>query len=59
MFDEEEQKLEGDIDFNDKIIKERQEGLNDAEALITETRDIAKQINSKVKEQRQDLVEID
>ena len=32
----------GEIDFNEKIIKERQEGLDDAEALILETRDLAK-----------------
>lgn len=32
--------------------------MDAAEGLITETRDLAKQINSKVHEQRADLIEI-
>ena len=58
LLDEEEVKIQGEIDFNERIISERQEDLNNAEQLIMETRDIAKQINSKVHEQREDLVEI-
>ena len=50
--DQEELKLQGEIDFTERIIQERQENLNDAEQLVLETRDIAKQINSKVHEQR-------
>ena len=55
----EELKIQGEIDFNDNLIKERQEGLDDAEALIMETRDLAKQINSKVHEQREDILAIE
>ena len=50
--DQEELKLQGEIDFTERIIQERQDNLNDAEQLVLETRDIAKQINSKVHEQR-------
>ena len=57
--DVEELKIQGEIDFNDNLIKERQEGLDDAEALIMETRDLAKQINSKVHEQREDILAIE
>lgn len=59
QLDSEELQLQGEIDFNEKIIHERQDVLNDAERLMLETNALAKQINSKVHEQRKDLVEID
>ena len=50
--------MQGEIDFNEKIIQERQENLDAAEAIAVATRDIAITINQKVHEQREDLVEI-
>lgn len=59
VLDEEELKIRGEIDFNEKIIKERQEELDGAESLINQTKEIAKQILVKVEEQREDLVKIE
>ena len=59
QLDKNELQIKGQIDFNEKIIKERQEGLDDAEALLLENRSLVQQINNKVHEQREDLVEID
>ena len=43
----------------EEVIKQRQEELNDVEALMGDINSIAKDINKKVHEQRNDLVEID
>ena len=50
VLDEEELKIRGEIDFNEKIIKERQEELDGAESLINQTKEIAKQIKVKIEE---------
>ena len=50
QLDVEELKLQGEIDFNEKIIQERQENLDAAEAIAVATRDIAITINQKVHE---------
>ena len=40
--DTEELKLQGEIDFNERLINERQDALNDAEALMVETNNLVK-----------------
>ena len=40
------------------VIKQRQEELNNVEQFMTDINDIAKEINTKVHEQRNDLIEI-
>ena len=40
--DKEELKLQGEIDFNERLINERQDALNDAEALMVETNNLVK-----------------
>ena len=40
--DREELQLQGEIDFNERIINERQSALNDAEALMVETNNLVK-----------------
>ena len=43
----------------EEIIDQRQDELNDVEKLMTDINTITKDINSKIHEQRTDLVEID
>lgn len=46
------------MDYYERVIQERQDGLDSVEKLLGEVKDITVQINTKVHEQREDLVEI-
>ena len=48
--DVEELKIQGEIDYTEQLIKERKEHLDCAEKLVTDTRDIAITINTKIHE---------
>ena len=57
--DVEELKVQGEAAYMEDVIKQRQEELHNVEQFMTDINDIAKEINTKVHEQRADLVEID
>ena len=59
QLDVEELKVQGEAAYMEDVIKQRQEELNNVEQFMTDINDIAKEINTKVHEQRADLVEID
>lgn len=55
----EELKIQGESEYMADVIKDRQDQLNDVEKLMGDINVITKDINSKVHNQRKDLVEID
>ena len=57
--DHDELKVQGEAAYMEDVIKQRQEELNNVEQFMTDINDIAKEINTKVHDQRADLVEID
>ena len=59
QLDVEELKVQGEAAYMEDVIKQRQEELNNVEQFMTDINDIAKEINTKVHEQRSDLIEID
>ncbi len=59
QLDIEELKIQGEANFMNDLIDDRQDQLDDVEHLMHDINHIAKDINNKVHEQRSDLVEID
>ena len=53
--DSEELKIQREADYMADVIKQRQEDLDNVETLMNDVNSIAKQINVKVHEQREDL----
>ena len=59
QLDVEELKVQGEAAYMEDVIKQRQEELDNVEQFMTDINDIAKEINTKVHDQRTDLIEID
>ena len=57
--DLEELKIQGEAAYMDDVIKQRQEDLDNVEGLMSEINGIVKDINTKVHDQRSDVIEID
>ncbi len=58
QLDQEELRVQGETAYMEDVIKQRQEELNNVEQFMTDINDIAKEINTKVHDQRKDLIEI-
>ena len=59
QLDMEELKVQGEAAYMEDVIKQRQEELNNVEQFTTDINHIAKDINTKIHDQRGDLVEIE
>ena len=58
QLDQDELRVQGETAYMEDVIKQRQEELNNVEQFMTDINDIAKEINTKVHEQRDVLIDI-